>query len=113
MSFERFSTSDVYVYEHVSGFIECCGCWFVDWDTEAFPSFKTPRKALEHLYRHMSAGHDVGASVARIIKAYPDLDIEIQPYVPDPEVTAARKARLKEIFEQHPPQHFRDIGNGE
>ena len=113
MSFERFSSSDIYIYEHVGGFIECCGCWFVDWDTESFPQFKTPRKALEHLYRHSSAGHDIGSADRRIIKAYPDLDIEIEPYVSDPAVSEARQTRLREIFEQHPPERFRDMANGE
>lgn len=96
MSFERFSTSDVYVFEHVGGFIQCCGCWFVDWDADSFPEFKTPRKALEHLYRHSNAGHNIGKADIRIIEEYPDLDIEIQPYV-----------------RPHPPKAFRDIGNAE
>ena len=113
MSFERFSTSDVYIFEHVGGFIECCGCWFVDWDTEPFPQLKTPREALQHLYRHIDAGHDIGKAAVRIIQEYPDLDIEIQPYVPDPEVAEARRAKLRKAFEQHPPQQFRDKGNGE
>jgi hypothetical protein len=113
MSFERFSTSDVYIFEHVGGFIECCGCWFVDWDTEQFPQFKTPRKALEHLYRHTSAGHDIGKADVRIINEYPDLDIEIQPYERSPEEEERIRAKLKAAFEQHPPQGFRDRGNGE
>jgi hypothetical protein len=92
MSFERFSTSDVYV----GGFIQCCGCWFVDWDADSFPEFKTPRKALEHLYRHSNAGHNIGKADIRIIEEYPDLDIEIQPYV-----------------RPHPPKAFRDVGNAE
>lgn len=83
------------MYEHVGGFIECCGCWFVDWDSEPFPQLKTPRKALAHLDLHERAGHDIGAARVRIEKEYPDLDIEIEPYKP------------------HPPQKFRDKGNGE
>lgn len=113
MSFERFFSSDVYIFEHVGGFIECCGCWFVDWDTESFPQFKTPRQAIHHLYAHMTMGHNVGNAIDRIEKEYPDLDIEIQPYVPDPETAERRRTLMKEIFEQHPPQQFRDKGNGE
>ena len=116
MSFERFSTSDVYVYEHVGGFIECCGCLFSgDWfkGDATFPQLKTPRKALEHLYKHIDAGHDIGRAAVKIMQEYPDLDIEIQPYVPDPKVAESRQAMLREMFEQHPPQGFRDKGNGE
>lgn len=117
MSFERFSSSDVYIYEHVGGFIECCGCLFSDWNTEPFPQLNTPREALTHLYKHIDAGHDIGKAAVRIIQEYPDLDIEIEPYVPDPEVAEARQARLREIFgaisEDHPPQRFRDTSSGE
>lgn len=81
MSFERFSSSDIYIFEHAGGGIECCGCWIADWDTsEAFPNFKTPREALAHLDVHESAGHDIGGARNRIIKEYPDLDIEIGPW---------------------------------
>lgn len=89
MSFERFSTSDIYMFEHVGGFIECCGCWFGEWDqAEPFPQFKTPREALAHLDAHEKSGHDIGNARNRIIQDYPDLDIEIQPYVRTPEQEA-------------------------
>lgn len=99
MSFERFSSSDVYIYEHVSGFIECCGCWFSDWDTEPFPQLKTPREALEHLDRHEKAGHDIGGARRRIEKEYEgNLDKEIEPYVTPPEVRERQQARMRELF---------------
>lgn len=116
MSFERFSTSDVYIFEHVGGFIECCGCRFSgDWfkGDPKFPQFKTPREALIHLDKHEAAGDDIGMARVNIDREYPNLDIEIQPYVPDPEEVEARRARLKEIIKQHPPQGFRDKSNGE
>lgn len=80
MSFERFSSSDIYMFEHVGGFIECCGCWFGDWVSKPFPQFKTPREALAHLDVHENAGHDIGNARNRIIEDYSDLDIRIQPY---------------------------------
>ena len=98
MSFERFSSSDVYIYEHVGGFIECCGCLFSDWDTEPFPQLKTPREALAHLDRHEEVGHDIGGARRRIEREYKDLDAPIEPYVEDPEVTERRRARMREIF---------------
>jgi hypothetical protein len=116
MSFERFSSSDIYMYEHVGGFIECCGCWFVDWDSEEFPHLATPREALVHLDRHENAGHDIGNARNRILKEYPDLDIEIEPWSPpNPEFDMYMQEyeRIKYLATQHPPQQFRDRSNGE
>ena len=97
MSFERFSTSDVYIFEHVNGFIQCCACSFVEIESSVpWPELKTPRAALAHLDIHEMAGHDIGGARVRIEKEYPNLDIEIKPYE-----------------RQHPPQRFRDKGNGE
>jgi hypothetical protein len=98
MSFERFSSSDVYIFEHVGGFIQCCGCWLADWDTEEFPQLKTPREALAHLDRHEEVGHDIGGARRRIEKEYPDLDIQIEPYVTPPEVRERQLARMRELF---------------
>jgi len=99
MSFERFSTSDIYIFEHVGGFIECCGCWLGDDWTEGgveFPHFDTPREALSHLNVHENAGHDTGNARKRITQEYPDLDIKIEPYKPTPE----QEARNREVFEK-------------
>lgn len=100
MSFERFSSSDVYIYEHVSGFIECCGCLFSEWDEEPFPQLKTPREALTHLDKHEAAGHDIGGARKRIEKEYKNLDATIVPFFEDREV----------VF---PNEGFRDRSNGE
>jgi hypothetical protein len=119
MSFERFSTSDIYMFEHVGGFIECCGCWFGEWDqVEPFPQFKTPREALSHLDTHEKAGHDTGNARNRIMQEYSDLDIEIQPWRPTPEYEARHKKLMDDIKArfaayEHPPQQFRDRSNGE
>jgi hypothetical protein len=81
MSFERFGSSDVYIFEHVGGFIQCCGCWLDGSDEDNwFVELKTPREALSHLDRHDAAGHDIGGAKRRIEKAYENLDIEIQPW---------------------------------
>ncbi|SIN72537.1 hypothetical protein [Agromyces cerinus] len=55
MSYARFgSGSDVYVYAHVYGFIECCGCALGDaWD------FHSPADIVDHLREHVAAGHNV------------------------------------------------------
>jgi hypothetical protein len=115
MSFERFSTSDVYIFEHVGGFIECCGCSFADWDTDPFPNFKTPYEALRHLDAHEKAGDDIGNADKRIINQYPDLHVEIQPYVKTPEQEARQQEFFRKISAKnsHPPKRFRDTSNGE
>ena len=82
MSFERFFSSDVYVFENVDGWIECCAC-NLDSKEEDDPWFfqaATPREMITHLNRHEAAGDDTGGAISRITKAYKDLDIAIQPY---------------------------------
>ncbi len=114
MSFERFSTSDVYVFEHVGGWIECCACLLsADTDDSWFVELATPREALDHLSKHQFAGHDIGHARKRILEEYPDLDVKIEPYVRSPEEEERIRAKLRAAFEQHPPQGFRDKGNGE
>ena len=99
MSFERFSSSDIYMFEHVGGFIECCGCWFVDWETEIFPQLKTPLEALEHLDAHEKAGHDIGNARNRIIQTYSDLSVGIEPYVTPPEVIEKVRENMKAAYD--------------
>lgn len=124
MSFERFGSSDIYIYEHVGGFIECCGCLFSDWDSEPFPQLKTPREALAHLDKHEEAGHDVGGARKRIEKEYTDLDAPIELYVRDAESEKAVREKLLRAFGVEdvlkeardggfPPARFRDRSNGE
>lgn len=120
MSFERFSTSDIYIFEHVGGFIECCACSLdthlgISIEEDGFPlrfvRLNTPREALAHLDEHEFAGDDIGGARARIKKTYSDLDITIEPYKQDPEVL--ERIRQKIMGRIHPPQGFRDAGNGE
>ena len=83
MSFERFLSSDVYIFEHAGGFIQCCGCNIAkpgEGEIFGFAEMSTPRLALEHLDLHEAAGDDIGGARRRIEKEYPDLDVEIKPY---------------------------------
>jgi hypothetical protein len=54
MSFARFGPdSDVYVYYHVGGFYDCCGCRFM-------PSqFLTKAEIIAHLQIHIGQGDKV------------------------------------------------------
>ena len=59
MSYARFSkVSDVYVYSSARGGIECCGCKLIT-DRLANAVMTSPAEMLDHLNRHVRAGHRV------------------------------------------------------
>jgi hypothetical protein len=103
MSYARFGWdgSDVYVFEHAGGFIQCCACALNEVeDGDIFPkstNLKTPREALEHLDAHQEAGHHVPANTfERMREEYKDsMDTQIEPYVTPPEVEARRREKMK------------------
>lgn len=102
MSFARFSSSNVYVYEHYQGFIECCGCWllsgkeFEDWSSV---ELATPREAIEHLEKHKQAGHNIATSIEQIKERYDDLDAPIEKNETDPYVLARLRENLRKSYE--------------
>jgi len=56
MSYARWSeTSDVYVYAHYMGHVECCGC-LLDDSNRAFGSAE---EVVAHMQEHVEAGHKV------------------------------------------------------
>ena len=99
MSFERFISSDVYIFEHVGGFIQCCGCWLDGDENNWSVDLATPREALTHLDRHESAGHDIGGARRRIEKEYENLDATIEPYVRDEEAHLKIVNKIREAFD--------------
>jgi len=129
MSFERFSSSDIYMFEHVSGYIECCGCSLAKAEDGGvfgfgFTQLATPSEALAHLDMHEIAGDDVGGARRRIEREYKDLDAPIKPYVRDAESEKATREKLLRAFGVEdvlkeardggfPPERFRDRSNGE
>jgi hypothetical protein len=107
MSYARFGWhgSDVYIYEHVSGFIECCGCSLAkDEDGGVFgfgyTHLKTPREALAHLDQHVASGDCVPMKTfERIRQEYAEaMDTPIEPYVTPPEVAERSRKRMRELF---------------
>lgn len=122
MSFERFSSSDVYIFEHVGGYIQCCGCslnyqksllrpteekitdYLAKSDSEDgdfdfdMVNLETPRDALAHLDEHVALGDDIGAAKQRILSEYPDLDVKIEPYVRDPESAKRLQQKLHDAW---------------
>jgi hypothetical protein len=61
VSYARFGSdlSDVYVYMHASGHLECCGCRLGD---DCFRAGGT-RQMVDHLAAHAAAGHTVPGTV--------------------------------------------------
>ena len=59
MSYCRFSEGDVYMYAGARGWI-CCACR-LNPDLEHFADsvMASPQGALEHLFQHRTAGHEV------------------------------------------------------
>lgn len=101
MSYARFGWdgSDVYIYEHVGGFIECCGCSLTKPEDPheifGFYHANTAREMLSHIDEHLAAGDTVPTDcIERIKQEHSDLDAQIQPYVEDPVRHAEKKARL-------------------
>lgn len=105
MSYARMSSeSDVYVYEHCAGFIECCGCRLTapdEWEDVGFAKLSTAREALEHLEWHVREGDLVPQrAFDRVREEHPDLDKAIEPYVTPPEVQARQRKLMQELFEE-------------
>lgn len=107
MSYARMSgDSDVYVYEHSSGFIECCGCRLTaaeEYEDFGFARLSTAREALAHLEWHVREGDRVPQrAFDRIRKEHEDLDAAIPAYVPPPEVRERQRKKMQEIFGSNP-----------
>jgi hypothetical protein len=59
MSYARWSReSDVYVFLHTGGYLDCCGCHLANNNRGGFQAYKT-KIMLRHLKEHQKAGHDV------------------------------------------------------
>ena len=70
MSYCRFSPdSNVYLYPHVDDYIECCACRLKP-EGEWFGNFRldAPSDAIDHLNRHIAAGHQVPARAFERLK---------------------------------------------
>lgn len=89
MSYARMSDdSDVYIFEHANGFIQCCGCSITepeDHEWFGFANLNTAREALAHLDEHVALGHKVPQrAFERIREKHENLDAQIEKYVEPP-----------------------------
>ncbi len=104
MSYARMNgvDSDVYIFEHAGGFIECCGCRLTapeDYEDVGFARLSTAREALAHLEWHVREGDKVPErAFERIREEHSDLDAAIEPYVTPPEVRERQLKRMRELF---------------
>lgn len=63
MAYSRFGYADVYVFTHVGGFLQCCGCWLGDeWD------FHSTEDMIAHLALHRAAGHNVPDGLEEVLR---------------------------------------------
>lgn len=102
MSYARMSDeSDVYIYSHANGFIECCGCSITEpeeYEDFGFARLATAREALAHLDKHVELGHNVPEKAfIRIREEHEDLDAPIEPYVTPSETLERLRNRLKDM----------------
>jgi hypothetical protein len=86
MSYARMNgfDSQVYIYHHYMGFIECCGCSLTEPEgSEDFGFFKanTAREILAHMDEHRAVGDLVpDRAYERIKEEYPNLDSAIEEF---------------------------------
>lgn len=60
-----WDSSDLYMFENVGGWIECCGCPFDDpWIVQ----LNSVEEALDHVTKHIRAGHNVPLGLEEAIK---------------------------------------------
>ncbi len=63
MAYSRFFDSDIYIYAHVEGYIECCACWLnerLDIGLFGLSSKIADDDTLaRHIDDHIKAGHDI------------------------------------------------------
>ena len=95
MSYCRFAWngSDVYVFEHVDGGYECCGCSIgKQW------RFITLEEMIVHLAEHKRAGHFV--PMYAIIGLWRDIPGPNKAVKPEPEALKKSRLMMKRIVKE-------------
>jgi hypothetical protein len=64
MAYSRFADSDIYIYSHVGGWIECQACWLNERSDEyslfsMSEEIYDDKHLIAHVGAHIKAGHDV------------------------------------------------------
>lgn len=77
MAYSRFTNSDIYIYPHTDGYIECCAC-FLNEAKDEYSLFAASEKITNdnqlraHLELHAKAGHNMPEDLLQEILADPD-----------------------------------------
>lgn len=64
MAYSRFTNSDIYIYSHIDGYIECCACWLNE-STDEYSLFLANVKIYDdlelarHLKKHAALSHEM------------------------------------------------------
>jgi hypothetical protein len=64
VAYSRFFDSDIYIYPHVGGWIECAACWLNE-RADEYSLFSMSEEIYDdghlitHVREHIKAGHDV------------------------------------------------------
>jgi hypothetical protein len=76
MAYSRFFDSDIYIYPHVGGYIECCACWLNErLDTGLFglsEKITNDEQLIEHIRQHRQLGHNIPDDLEEEILSDPD-----------------------------------------
>lgn len=64
MAYSRFTDSDIYIYPHVGGWIECSACWLNERSDEyslfsMSEEINDDEHLITHIREHIKAGHDI------------------------------------------------------
>ena len=64
MAYSRFYDSDIYIFPHIDGYIQCCACWLNE-NHDGYSLFLANVKIYNdldlarHLKAHAEQGHDM------------------------------------------------------
>jgi hypothetical protein len=77
MAYSRFIDSDIYIYSHVAGHIECQACFLNEPQDEyslfsASLSIYNDEQLIAHLEEHAKVGHNMPENLLQEILADPD-----------------------------------------
>jgi hypothetical protein len=78
MAYSRFADSDIYIYSHIDGYIECCACWLNEGQDEyskdtAYSLFLANVQIYDdihlarHLKEHAKLGHEMPSNLLQEI----------------------------------------------
>lgn len=77
MAYSRFFDSDIYIYPHIHGYVECCACWLNEKKSDyslflANVKITNDDELRAHLELHAKAGHNMPDNLLQEILADPD-----------------------------------------